>query len=1276
MSDESSQSTTEGDHLGWGELGRLPVDGGNPAPKVRAWFQFQDDCAALVLLGHLADDALAGVVIERATDLILIRTDGDPELVSIKHREPNRGGSVAWTWSALEQDRVLSDLHAKWLLYGKRATLAFWSNAGFAGGTHELWRVCAKGETPTAEMVDHVARQLAVPAAEAHAFLAAFHLPEEPLPRRKEMEDVAVRRTADLLRPLRDGTDATAAACFEALRTRIREAATDTPGRTTERAAAAATLADAGRLREQLRIRHEFISRDETLSLLLATHDRLAAQPPHAAAPRWVVDPLFAGRDTELATLAEVLRPGSPDEVTPVLVHGMPGAGKTSLAMQFAGLHGESLRPELISGTSRLSVQRALHRLQTVLTAPEDDTAEEQIAGRLALPRDPSLLLIIDGVTDVATVAGLIPRSTLCRVVITSTVRHIDHGYHSIELLSWTPEVTAQFIRGALPRSTPAEVASLGAALGHHPLAVSQAVNYCLASDRPIAGFLVQLGRQPDVALQRGTTADHPTGLVPAIELQLQLLRQQNATAGDLLMLLAHLALAPVNEQLLRNANTHALTVTPYVRPLHSSVWRRLKAIVTGQPVVKAHVLTEVTRRAREISDKLADPSAGETAVDLLVERSLIRRAGPDLMLHPLIGTVLRSQETDPLTWIELGLGLFLDKVDPNDPFGAVAELDAAMDHITALVLLALDHHHFGPAVTAAAMLLCLHLATRSGIPPLDTIDAAADFAARTLAITDDLASQGLLDVRLIVQYRRAASALLQRAGRVDEAITQISKVRTLAATLDAESDVIRGLALSAVLDLGAIAVNATRRDLAQEVLAALEQAGTEGRDVRASMGHIRAGLLRLLGRIDEAADVNAAALASAEVEGPVAPRLLADLHTSAATIARDQRDTHARLRHEQAALEQFRTLSGTRVSLRVTDALTTTADAAVETLQLDLAAELLTETEQAIRATFGINSVPYAKYLTTRGHLNLIRCRWLDAVDDLQTAIALLRHGDENSRGYLPSALVLLGQAAALLDDAGTANAAFDEAIATDTSLFGPDHPETQADIAIKNRTPGLVSMQRQVAQLPFVNTSNAASWAGPDFEPMSGRIAMGNGPYGSIITWQLHRPGEHVRHGLIDGPPHSGRSTLMRKILLRAAATGLYTIMPMGMTWSRRDRKAWGRNPNAAAGLDNIENRLTTVTQQCEERAQATSSFHPSPARQGILIGIDDADSLLHAAPALLPLLEKVVTEGPAAGIAIVLVTADATPRSFGDSSVLNNGILAGNHLAPKMLSRSFPS
>ncbi len=544
------------------------------------------------------------------------------------------------------------------------------------------------------------------------------------------------------------------------------------------------------------------------------------------------------------------------------------------------------------------------------------------------------------------------------------------------------------------------------------------------------------------------------------------------------------------------------------------------------------------------------------------------------------------------------------------------------------------------------------------------------------LAITDDLERQGLLHARLLVQYRRASGALLQRAGRIDEAITQIRKVHTLAATLNAEPDITRGLVHSAWLDLGAIATHATRRDLAQEVLTALETATTNDRHVLASAGHIRAGLLRLLGRTDEAAGVNAAALATAEADGQVAPRLMADLHASAATIARDQQDPQARLQHELATLNYLRKLSGTRMSLRTMDALTTTADAALEMLQLDVAAELLTEAEQTIREAFGISSVPYAKYLATRGHLNLLRSRWLDALDDLETAVAVLRRNGEHSRGHLPSTLVLIGQTKALLDDAERANTAFDEATAIDTSLYGPDHPETISDIDIKDSTPGWVTMQRQLAQLPILDTSRAAFGTGPDYEPMSGRIEVGNGPHGSITTWQLHQPGNSMRHGLIDGPPRSGRSTSLRKILIRAAATRIYTIIPMGLSWSRRDRKAWERHPYAAEGPDNVASRLTIIVQQCAERAQSAAPSHPNLAHQGVLIGIDDADSLLRTAPALLPLIEKLAIDGPAAGIAIVLVTADTTPRSFGGSILLRDTILTGNHLAFGTRHRPSPS
>ncbi|WP_433294345.1 hypothetical protein ACQP2F_32860 [Actinoplanes sp. CA-030573] len=1265
MTEDSDHPVADSDARGWEALAALPVDRGNPAPQVRAWFQFQDDCAALVLLGHLGDEELAGVIVERATDLILVPKAGAPELVSIKHREANRGGTAAWTWSALEKDRVLADLYGKWLLYDKRATLAFWSNTGFAGPTHELWRVCAKGDPPSAELLGRVGRQLGVAPSETQAFLAALHLPEEPLPRRKEMEDVAVRRTADVLRPLRDGADATAAACFDALRARVREAATDTAGRTTERAAVAATLAEAARQREALRIRHEFISRAEVLDLLLRVHDQTVQRPGSAERASWAPDPLFAGRDDKLAALVRALRPGDQQEVAPVLLHGMPGAGKTSLAVQFAALHDTELRPVMISGTSRSSVRRALARLRRSAVAGDgtEEADEGESPVREALPHDPSLLLIVDGVTDAAVVAGLFPSRAWCRVVITSTARHIEHGFNAIELTVWSAAESAAFIRTALPDSSTAEVRALGEALGNHPLAVSQAVNYCLASGRPIAEFLGQLDRQPAVALGRGTSAGHPTGLLAAINLQVQLLRQQDPVAGDLLMLMAHLAPVAIEEELLRTAEVTALVRTPFLHELPVSTWARWRAFIARRSVVKGRVYAEATARAHSFTSALQDPAVGEAAVDALVHRSLVRRTGTTLALHPLIATVLHNSEPDPLSWLELGLGLYLERMDPNDLYSSVAELDADMEHIAALVLAALDHQHFGPAVAVAAMVLSLHLATRGGIPPLDSIEAGADFAVRALALVDSLEEQGLLDVRILVDYRRATGVLLQRAGRVDDAVDQLRKVQSVAARVGAFLSPGRGRSFSALLDLGALAANTGRRDLAQEVLDALDPAAVDdperSPDVRASAAHIRAGLLRLLGQIDEAAQVNATALAAASTDDQVAPRLLADLHATAALLARDQHDGVARLQHELAVLDYFPARPGKPVSLRRIEALISSADAALELLKLDQAVELLTEAEPVTRLTVGVDSVQYAKYLHVRGHLNTLRSRRIDALDDLESAALVFRQAGETARGMLPSTLLLIGQNAALLSEPERANSAFTEAIAIDTALYGPDHPETLADLEVQRSTPEWVRIHHEVTRWPLRSGDGFA--AGPRYEPMSGRVEIGEGVHGSVTTWQLHRPGRGVRHGLVYGPSRSGRSSVLRTIAQRASETQLFTLIPTAWAWSGRDRKTSARHPQAAEGPAGVLDRLALLDERLATAGQ--EPFEPSSDRPAVLVTIDDADRLFRESHELVALVERFAVDGPAAGIAVVLVTKDTSPGAFGHSAALREAILSGS-------------
>ncbi|GIE36078.1 hypothetical protein Ait01nite_091230 [Actinoplanes italicus] len=1239
----------------------------------------------MVLLGHLGDAALEAVVIERATDLILVPTVGDPELVSIKHRESNRSGTVAWTWAALQKDNVLTDLHAKWLMYEKKATLAFWSSAGFADATYELWKVCAHRDEPSPQLLSQVSRYLGVSLAEARDFLAALHLPEQPLPRRKEMEDVAVRRTADVLRPLRSDADRTAAACFEALRARIREASTDTAARSTERAARAATLARATARRDSLRIRHEYISRAEAIDLLLRTHDRLSAQRVDSGSTRWEVDPHFVGRAAELADLERALRPGDPHEVAPVLVCGMVGAGKTSLAVQFAALHNDSLRAVVIPGTSRSAVQRAVARLLhppgnsvpagenpavvgSVVNADSIDEDQDQHLP-VALPRSAALLLVIDGVTDASAIAGLIPRRSLCRVLITSTVRQIDHGFHRIELSTWSPTESSRFIRAILPDATPSDAASMGSSLGHHPLAVSQAVNYCLASGRPISGFLARLKRQPDIALQRGKVAGHPAGLVSAIELHLRLLRQNDEVGHDLLMLLAHLGPEPIREELLQRVGAYVLVATPYLQDVKVSRWARLKAKTTGRPLADRFIVAEISKHVQRISAELADDAARETAVDNLVERTLVRRAGTNLTVHPLIATVVRQSDSEPLTWIELGLGLFLDQMLLDEPDDLTAALDEDMDHVVALVLLALQHGHSGPAVIVASIAVCRYLANRSGIPPLDTVEAAAEFAMNTLAMTDGLEERNLAPMWMVVRYRKAAAALLQRAGRIDTAIEQLQRTKEIISASPALPIDARKLTLGVLLDLGAIVVSTPRRELAPDILAALDEALTEeldmGPDMWASAGHIRASLLRLLGRTQEATSTNAAALDAAIADGNVSPRLIADLHDSAATLARDMRDPVARLHHEMAVLDYYRTMPGKRVSLRMMHALHSSADATLEVGQLEATIELLTEFEELARTVFGVDSTQYAKHLAIRGRLNLHRDHFEDALSDLEAAAAALRAAGEPEQGFLPAVLVHIGHVATWLGLPDRASTAFAEAIDIDTHVYGPDHPETRADIEIRDHAAISFAAHRGMIETNRFRFRATPSVPAGQYEVMSGRLEIGRDLTGAVRTWRLHQPGIGLLNGVIHGPGRSGRSTLLRFLLSVAARSRRFRIIPTGHAWSSRDRRTWGRHLEATEGPAAVEHRLRRIHDELVALNDEELFTEPSADTPATLIGIDDADSLLHAAPGLVAILERIAVEGPAAGITVILITTDTTLNSFGGSTVLRDAVLEGNQV-----------
>ncbi|MFG2710746.1 hypothetical protein ACGFX2_09270 [Streptomyces goshikiensis] len=89
-----SPSPDEGDPI-LQALRELPEDRRNTAPETRARFDYQDEHIALLLLERLADE-LHGVLVEHSTDVIPAPRDGLPELVSVKHREPQLRAEPGW----------------------------------------------------------------------------------------------------------------------------------------------------------------------------------------------------------------------------------------------------------------------------------------------------------------------------------------------------------------------------------------------------------------------------------------------------------------------------------------------------------------------------------------------------------------------------------------------------------------------------------------------------------------------------------------------------------------------------------------------------------------------------------------------------------------------------------------------------------------------------------------------------------------------------------------------------------------------------------------------------------------------------------------------------------------------------------------------------------------------------------------------------------------------------------------------------------------------------
>ena len=363
--------------------------------------------------------------------------------------------------------------------------------------------------------------------------------------------------------------------------------------------------------------------------------------------------PVFlAGREELLAELDARL--AGYDGAGPRLVAlcGLGGAGKTSVAIEYAHRH-----------LAEVGVCWQFAAEDPAVLAAEFAVLAAQLGAReMVDPRDPvasvhavlarqeaGWLVVFDNVPDRASVAPFVPPAGPGRVLITTQNQHWSPG-QTLDVPVLDREVAAGFLVNRTGDPDRAAARELAAELGGLPLALEQAAAYMQAAGTTVARYLPLFrARQADL-LARGEVSGHPD-VAATLGLALSRLAEEAPRAAGLVRVLAFLAPEPVPLALLLASKQIVGLLGPEV------------AAVAG-PL-------------------LGDAIAAGDAITALRRYSLVTPAGDGLVLvHRLVQAITRAQLTAEAAgqWEQAAAALVGAAVpaDPGTACGVAGVRDAA----------------------------------------------------------------------------------------------------------------------------------------------------------------------------------------------------------------------------------------------------------------------------------------------------------------------------------------------------------------------------------------------------------------------------------------------------------------------------------------------------------------------------------------------------------------------------------------------------------------------
>jgi hypothetical protein len=362
-----------------------------------------------------------------------------------------------------------------------------------------------------------------------------------------------------------------------------------------------------------------------------------AGGPVVRLAPR---PPFLAGREELLAELDARLAGDSSGPRT-VVLSGLGGAGKTSVAVEYAHRHLDQ------AGVAwQLAAEDA-----AVLAAGFADLAAQLGATGGAGGGDPvaavhsalaaydgGWLLVFDNAPDRASVAGLVPPAGNGRVLVTSR-----NAVWPPRQLVEVPVLDTGVAAGLLVERTgdadvPAAV-GLAEATGGLPLALEQAAAYIQATSDTLAGYLAGFGRRRADLLARGEPEGYPGTVATTWALAFTELERSDPGAVGLLRLLAFCA--------------------PDAVPL--------RLLLRPRPGLAGKLNPQV---AEVLAPLLEDDLAAGDAVAALRRYSLVRPAGDGAVsVHRLVQAVTADQMPQQLreAWRQAAAAL-VEAALPEDP--------------------------------------------------------------------------------------------------------------------------------------------------------------------------------------------------------------------------------------------------------------------------------------------------------------------------------------------------------------------------------------------------------------------------------------------------------------------------------------------------------------------------------------------------------------------------------------------------------------------------------